>query len=68
MVGFPNAGDIDTFAFATWGGDFWLFIRESGMGNHTDVYQVDSSGNLSKRITNIGFDVVGAGVSTCAPN
>lgn len=68
MVGFPNAQDIDTFAFATWGGDFWLFIRESGMGNHTDVYQVDSSGNLSKRITNIGFDVVGAGVSTCAPN
>ncbi|HNC96844.1 MAG TPA: hypothetical protein PKW90_12010, partial [Myxococcota bacterium] len=67
LPGFPSAQNIDTFAFATWNGDFYLFIRESGMGNHSDVYKVTGSGTLSKEVTNIGFDIVGAGVSTCAP-
>lgn len=67
LAGFPNAQNIDTFAFATWNGDFYLFIRESGMGNHSDVYKVTSTGTLTKEVTNIGFDIVGAGVSTCAP-
>ncbi len=68
LPGFPDAGDIDTFAFATWGGSFWVFVRESGMGNHTDVYEVDASGSMTKVLTDVGFDVVGAGVSTCAPS
>lgn len=66
LPNFPNASNIDTFAFATWGGDFYLFIRESGMGNHTDVYKVTGSGVFTKEVTDIGFDIVGAGVSTCA--
>lgn len=64
---FPDAGDIDTFAFATWGGDFWIFVRESGMGSSTDVYQVEPDGAMTKVLSEVGFDVVGAGVSTCAP-
>jgi len=65
---FPSASDIDTFAFATWGGSFWLFVRSYGMGSSTDVYEVDSAGHMSTVLEDVGFDVVGAGVSTCAPS
>ena len=67
MPGFPSPYDIDTFAFATWGGDFWLFVRTSGMGSSTDVYQVTLDGDMTRVAQNIGINVVGAGVSTCAP-
>ena len=68
MSGFPNPGDIDTFAFATWGGDFWVFVRSYGMGNTTDVYRVTPDGTMTRELRDVGFDVVGAGVSTCAPS
>lgn len=67
LPAFPDPSGIDTFAFATWGGDFYLFVREYGMGSSTDVYKVTGSGTMTKVMTDIGFDVVGAGVSTCAP-
>ncbi|MCP4807888.1 MAG: hypothetical protein GY913_24760 [Proteobacteria bacterium] len=67
LPGFPDPYGIDTFAFATWGGEFFLFVREYGMGQSTDVYRVAADGNMTKAKTDIGFDVVGAGVSTCAP-
>lgn len=63
----PDSRDIDTFAFATWGGEFWLFIREFGMGNSTTVYRVDAEGDMTTALEDIGWDIVGAGVSTCAP-
>ena len=37
------------------------------MGNSTDVYRVDAAGQLTLERRDVGFDVVGAGVSTCAP-
>ena len=67
LSGMPNPSSIDTFAFATWGGDFWLFIRQNGMGESTDIYKVSSSGAMNKVASDTGMDVVGAGVSTCAP-
>jgi hypothetical protein len=67
LSGMPNPMNIDTFAFATWGGDFWLFIRENGMGESTNVYKVASSGAMNKVAVDTGMNVVGAGVSTCAP-
>jgi hypothetical protein len=68
LTGFPSAGDIDAFAFATWGGEFWLFVRTYGVGNSTDVYRVEEDGSLSLELERVGFDVVGAGVSTGAPS
>lgn len=68
MTNFPNLGDIDTFAFAAWGGEFWLFVRTYGMGSSTDVYRVGTDGRLVTELEDVGFDVVGAGVSTCAPS
>ena len=67
LPGFPDASDIDTFAFAAWGGEHFLFVRVFGMGSTTDVYRVDASGKLSVALEDIGFEIVGAGVSTCAP-
>jgi len=67
LPGFPNPYEIDTFAFATWGGDFWLFIRTSGMGSSTDIYRVTAAGKMTRVVTDSGLNVVGAGVSTCAP-
>lgn len=64
---FPAASDIDTFAFAGWGGSFYLFVRVYGMGESTDVYQVHGDGDMELVLEDVGFDVVGAGVSTCAP-
>lgn len=68
LPGFPDPGNIDTFAFATWDGDFYLFVREYGMGSSTDVYKVTRAGVMTLARGDIGFDVVGAGVSTCAPS
>ena len=68
MSNFPSLSDIDTFAFAAWGGEFWLFVRVYGMGSSTDVYRVDDEGHLDRKLEDVGFDVVGAGVSTCAPS
>ncbi len=68
LPGFPNPSDIDTFAFATWSGDFYIFVREYGMGSSTDVYKVAPDGAMTKVLSDVGFDVVGAGVSTCAPS
>jgi len=68
LSGFPNASDIDAFAFANWGGEFWLFVRVHGVGESSDVYRVGSTGVLTKVLDRVGFDIVGAGVSTCAPS
>ncbi|MBU1537713.1 putative metal-binding motif-containing protein [Myxococcota bacterium] len=67
LTGFPDLGNIDTFAFAHWGGSLWVFIREYGMGSTTDVYEFDELFNFTRVAEDIGFTVVGAGVSTCAP-
>jgi hypothetical protein len=68
LPAFPDAGDIDAFAFATWGGEFWLFVREYGMGQTTDAYRVAADGVMSMPLRDSGMDIVGAGVSTCAPS
>jgi hypothetical protein len=67
LTGFPNPTDIDAFAFAAWGGSFWLFVREYGMGSSTDIYRVDPGPTMVLVSEDIGVDIVGAGVSTCAP-
>ena len=57
----PNGSN---FAFAFWGGDFWLFV---GPGTSTDVFQYAPSTGMTTKVETESFEVVGAGVSTCAP-
>lgn len=66
LSAFPSPYDIDTFAFAAWGGSFHLFVRVYGMGESTAVYEVTGSGSMTKVVDGLGINVVGAGVSTCA--
>ncbi len=67
LTSFPSPSTIDTFAFAAWGGSHYLFVRTYGMGESTDVYEVDATGTMRQIADRIGINVVGAGVSTCAP-
>jgi len=52
-------------AFAFWGGDFWLFTSPSG-STQIDQYSPASGTTMTVK-TNLGTNIVGAGVSTCAP-
>jgi hypothetical protein len=53
-----------SLAFAAWGGDFWLFV---GPGGTTDVWQYQPSMKTTTKRATEPFEIVGAGVSTCAP-
>lgn len=60
-------GTPAAWAFAFWGGDFWLFLMRVG-DTDTTVYRVNgSTGAMSVALANTGRSIVGAGVSTCAP-
>ena len=63
----PSPMNIDTFAFATWGGDFYVFLRLYGMGESTRVYRVSTTGFTEVLSNETGRNIVGVGVSTCAP-
>lgn len=67
LPAFPDPYGIDTFAFATWGGDFYLFVRSYGMGSSTDIYRARADGTFTMVVHGTGRNIVGAGVSTCAP-
>jgi hypothetical protein len=64
---------IDTgsdWAFSFWGGDFYLYTADKYDAN--DPYSTvtryrPSDGSLTVLDSNIGFRIVGAGSSTCAP-
>jgi hypothetical protein len=55
------------WAFAFWGGRFYVFLQTASSGT-TDVWRLDpSDGSVERVVTGSGFTIVGAGVSTCAP-
>ncbi|TKD07312.1 hypothetical protein [Polyangium fumosum] len=55
------------WAFSFWGGSFYLYAAASL--NNSNVTKYDPATNTidNAYMTNIGFRIVGAGVSTCAP-
>jgi hypothetical protein len=67
------AGTAAAWAFAFWGGDFWVFLAldSGGTPQPTIVYQVDGTTGAIEGMTNTSAtkarSIVGAGVSTCAP-
>ncbi len=62
LAGVPLA-----WAFAAWGGDFWIFLSKDE-DLTTSVYQIDGTNGQIKSTTPMpGNTIVGAGVSTCAP-
>jgi hypothetical protein len=62
----PTVNIGSGWAFAFWGGDFWLFTSPNLGNSQIDRYQ-PSTGMTTTVKTNLGTNIVGAGVSTCAP-
>ena len=57
-------GGQEAWAFAYWGGDFWLFTGSSGPSTVTDYDPVA----MTETVVAIApLEIIGAGVSTCAP-
>jgi hypothetical protein len=52
-----------SFAFAFWGGDFWIF---TGNGAST-ITMYDPVAQTETKVGTAPIEIVGAGVSTCAP-
>lgn len=52
------------FAFAAYGGQFWTFVGPDG---GTEVFVYDPVTKLTTKKATITEEIVGAGVSTCAP-
>ncbi len=60
----PIGDPGDAFAFAFWGGDFWIFTSAGGT---TEVNRYRPATLQTSLETSYPGTVVGAGVSTCAP-
>lgn len=61
-----NTSGVSAWAFAFWGGRFYIFVEVDRGG--TAVHRFEpSSGTFETVIGNTGYGIVGAGVSTCAP-
>jgi hypothetical protein len=56
------------FAFAFWGGDFYLFHADAPQGPTTVTRYRPADGTLVDLPNQLPTGVVGAGVSTCAPS
>jgi len=61
-----NTSGVTAWAFAFWGGRFYIFV-ELNLGG-TAVHRFEpTSGTFETVVPNSGYSIVGAGVSTCAP-
>jgi hypothetical protein len=70
----PNGlgGMTQAWAFAQWGGKFYIFVTSRGGGlfdmPNSTVRVIDrTSGAYSLALEKLPYQIVGAGVSTCAP-
>jgi hypothetical protein len=65
QVGDPS----DAYAFAFWGGVFWVFTAApvGTTGGPTTVTRFDPSTGSESNVATLPSTIVGAGVSTCAP-
>jgi hypothetical protein len=59
-------GTEDGYAFAFWGGDFWVFLKKT-TDTWTVLYHVRASDGAVTTWQLNSHLIVGAGVSTCAP-
>jgi hypothetical protein len=57
----------DAWAFSFWGGDFWFYTADLISTSQVTRLKTATDGSISVVKSNLGFRIVGAGVSTCAP-
>lgn len=59
--------DVQAWAFAYWGGDFYIFFK-SNSSPASGIWKVAAgSGQVTTAVPSTGHVITGAGVSTCAP-
>ena len=62
---------IRDWAFAQWGGVFYVFVTtDNGTGvTNSTVRSIDrATGTYKVELSNLPYNIDGAGVSTCAPS
>jgi hypothetical protein len=62
----PDVDVGSAWAFAQWGGDFWLFTAP-GLSSSSVTKYSPATDTTTVMIPDTGMKIVGAGVSTCAP-
>lgn len=68
LLGAKNVSGVTVgsgWAFAHWGGDFWLFTAPF-LGSQVTQYDY-AKGTAKTVLSGLSYTIVGAGVSTCAP-
>jgi hypothetical protein len=61
----PNTPQGNAWAFAFWGGNFYVFTSADGQTSNVTEYQPAT--NSVSVVTTLSNAIIGAGVSTCAP-
>lgn len=61
----PDVVQGNQWGFGFWGGDFYMFTGQRGQGS--DVGRFRPSDGTVTVVARLSEDIVGAGVSTCAP-
>lgn len=68
--GDQTLGGVSTgvaWAFSFWGGDFWFYTSDGSASSSVTRLKASSDKSIDVVKRNVGFTIVGAGVSTCAP-
>lgn len=64
----PGTSDVQAWAFSFWGGDFWFYTATAYESSKVTRLKASGDGSISVVKQDVGgFQIVGAGVSTCAP-
>ena len=67
----PLSGSVQAWAFAHWGGRFYLFVTVfdpmAGANNSQVMLFTPGDGHVDTILSHLPYTIVGAGVSTCAP-
>jgi hypothetical protein len=64
----PGVACPQAWAFSFWGGDFYLYTAAKTTSNSSVTHYTVADGGIdTSYVSNVGFTIVGAGVSTCAP-
>lgn len=67
VSGVADGGTTLSYAFAYWGGRFYIFFK-SEAGESSSIWALTTDlGSLELIVPQSGYRIVGAGVSTCAP-
>jgi hypothetical protein len=63
----PSIANTQAWAFAFWGGNFYLFFKSYADAS-SSVYRLDpATGDFANVLPKTGWTITGAGVSSCAP-